>query len=136
MRSGKGFKSNRNVVYHCQYHIIWCPKYRRKVLVGDIEKRLKEIIRKYAEEQVGVEIIELEVMPDHEHLLCEVDPQYGAHRVVKMLKGGSSRLLKQEYPKLRTRMPTLWTNSYFIATVGGAPLEVLKSYVENQKSVK
>lgn len=100
MRSGKGSKSNRNVVYNCQYHIIWCPKYRRKVLVGDIEKRLKEIIWKYAEEQVGVEIIELEVMPDHVHLLCEVDPQYGAHRVVKMLKGGSSRLLRQEYPEL------------------------------------
>jgi len=90
----------------------------------------------YAEEQVGVEIIELEVMPDHVHLLCEVDPQYGANKVVKMLKGRSSRLLRQAYPELRKQMPSLWTNSYFIATVGGAPLAVLKSYVENQKSMK
>lgn len=104
--------------------------------MGDIEKRLKEIIQMDAEEQVGVEIIELEVMPDQVHLLCEVDPQYGAHKVVKMLKGRSSRLLRQEYPALRKRMPTLWTNSYFIATGGGAPLAVLKSYVENQKFIK
>ena len=64
-------------------------------------------------------IEELEVMPDHVHLLVHCDPQFGIHRLVKLLKGRSSRLLRQEYPSLRSRLPTLWTNSYFCATVGG-----------------
>jgi putative transposase len=114
-------------VYLCLYHTIGCPKYRKKVRVGDIEQRLKEIIRRVAEEQVGVEIIELEVMPDPVQLLCEVDPQTGADKLVKMLKGRRLCLLKQEYPKLRMGKPSLRTNSYLIETVGGAPIEVHKS---------
>ena len=80
-------------------------------------------------------IEEMEVMPDHVHLLLIVDPQFGIHRLVKLLKGRSSRFLRQEFPKLKTRMPTLWTNSYFLATVGGAPLELVKQYLEGQKHV-
>ena len=72
-------------------------------------------------------------MPDHVHLLCEVDPQFGVDRLVKRLRGRSSRLLRQEFPWLKSRLPTLWTNSYFVATVGGAPLSVIKQYIENQK---
>jgi putative transposase len=75
------------------------------------------------------------VMPEHVHLLGEVDPQYGIHRLVRAIKGRSSRLLRQEFPWLRSRLPTLWTNSYFVSTVGGAPLEVVKQYIENQKRV-
>jgi putative transposase len=128
------FKSNRNVVYSCKYHIIWCSKYRRKVLEHVVERRLKEIITKETE-NMRAELIELEVMPDHVHLLCEVDPQFGIHRYVKRIKGASSRLLRQEFAWLRSRLPTLWTNSYFVATVGGAPLAMIKQYVENQKHV-
>lgn len=128
------YKSNHNITYSCSYHVVWCTKYRRKVLTGDIETRLKEILQEAALEQHG-EIIELEVMPDHVHLLCEVDPQYGIHRFVKLLKGRSSRYLRQEFPKLRSRLPTLWTNSYFVATVGGAPLAIIQQYIENQKNV-
>ena len=72
-------------------------------------------------------------MPDHVHLLVEVDPQYGIHRLVKAIKGRSSRVLREEFPHLKSRLPTLWTNSYFVATVGGAPLAVVKRYVEQQK---
>jgi len=129
-----GFKSNRNVVYRCHYHVVWCPKWRRKVIEGDIETRLKEIIREVCAER-DADIIELETMPDHVHLLVTVDPQYGIHRLIKQIKGRSSRQLRDEFPPLRTRIPTLWTNSYFVATVGGAPLEVVKQYVENQKNV-
>jgi len=128
------FKSSHNVTYSCKYHIVWCPKYRRNVLVGGIDERLKEIIRQSADEQ-RVDLIEMEVMPDHVHLLCEINPQYGVHKFVKLLKGRSSRLLRQEFKVLTTRLPTLWTNSYFVATVGGAPLAVIKQYIENQKSV-
>jgi putative transposase len=127
-------KSNRNVFFSCKYHVVFCPKYRRKVLVGGIDVRLKEIVEQVATE-LQVDILELEVMPDHVHILCEVDPQLGIHKFVRNVKGRSSRFLRQEFPNLRSRLPTLWTNSYFVATVGGAPLAVIKQYIENQKYV-
>lgn len=132
MRTDVRYKSNRNIVYACKYHVVWCPKYRRPVLVEGVDVRLKEIIYQTASE-LQSDVIELEVMADHVHLLCEVDPQFGIHRWVKRLKGRSSRLLRQEFPWLKSRLPTLWTNSYFVATVGGAPLAVIKQYIENQK---
>ena len=128
------YKSNNNVVYSCKYHVVWCPKYRRSVLVNGVDDRLKEIIQNVCTES-RAEILELEVMPEHVHLLVEVDPQYGIHRLVRGIKGRSSRLLRQEYPWLKSRLPTLWTNSYFVSTVGGAPLAVVKQYIENQKRV-
>lgn len=127
-------KTNNNIAYRCHYHVVWCPKYRRKVLVGDVDERLKQIIREVCAER-RCDIIELETMPDHVHLLVTVDPQYGVHRLVKQIKGRSSRLLRSEFPTLKSRLPTLWTNSYFVATVGGATLEVVKRYVENQRNV-
>jgi putative transposase len=128
------YKSNNNVVYSCKYHVVFCPKYRRRVLVDGIDERLKAIIREVAADTRS-ELIELEVMQEHVHLLVEVDPQYGIHRFVKLAKGRSSRYLRKEYPALRSRLPTLWTNSYFVSTVGGAPLAVIKQYIENQKAV-
>lgn len=128
------YKSNKSIVYSCKYHVIWCPKYRRRVLVGAIETRLKAIIQKVCNE-LNSDLIELETMPDHVHMLVEVDPQFGVHRLVKHIKGSSSRYLRQEFPQLRSRLPTLWTHSYFVSTVGGAPLEVVKQYIENQKNV-
>ncbi len=127
-------RSNRNVVFSCKYHVVWCPKYRRKVLADGVDERLKAVIRSTAAERSAT-VIEMEVMPDHVHLLVEVDPQFGIHRLVRLLKGRSSRLLREEFPRLRSRLPTLWTNSYFVATVGGAPLAVIKQYIENQKKV-
>jgi len=127
------YKSNNNVVYSCKYHVIWCPKYRRKVLVGDVAERLETLVREAAAEQQS-DIIELEVMPDHVHLLIEVDPQYGMHRLVKQIKGISSRVLRQEFPKIKSRLPTLWSNSYFVSTVGGAPLAIIKQYIESQQT--
>ena len=127
-------KSNNNIIYSCKYHVVWCPKYRRKVLVGLPAQRLKEIIQQTIVEYKA-ELIELEIMPDHVHLLVEVDPQFGIHRLIKLLKGRSSRLLRNEFKQLKSRLPTLWTNSYFVATVGGAPLSIIKQYIENQKNV-
>ena len=126
-------RSNRNIVYSCKYHVVWCPKYRRKVLVGEVGKRLKEIIIEQAIKQRS-EIIEMEIMPDHVHLLVEVDPQYGIHRFIKNVKGVSSHILRKEFKCLTTKLPTLWTNSYFVSTVGGAPLSVIKQYIESQKT--
>ena len=126
------YKSNRNIVYSCKYHLVWCPKYRRSVLINGVDTRLKEIIEQTVTE-LQADVIELEVMPDHVHLLCEVDPQFGIHKLVKRIKGRSSRLLRQEFSGLKRRLPTLWTNAYFASTVGGAPLAVVKQDLEQQK---
>ncbi len=128
------YKSNENVVYSCKYHIVWCPKYRRSVLIKGVDVRLKEIITDVCNE-FQANLIELEVMPDHVHLLVEVDPQFGVTKLIRYMKGRSSRFLRQEFPWLKSRLPTLWTNSYFVSTVGGAPLEIVKQYIENQKNV-
>ena len=127
-------KSNNGVVYSCKYHVVWCPKYRRKVLVDGVDERLKEIAHAVAEE-MRFEIIEMEVMPDHVHMLVEVDPQLGIHKAVKRVKGRSSHDLREEFPWLRRRLPSLWTNSYFVSTVGGAPLAAARRYIEDQKGV-
>ena len=131
--AGAALRSNANVTFRCAYHVVWCPKYRRKVLTGDIEQRLKELIREVVAYK-GAWLIEMETMPDQVHLLVEVDPQFGIHRLVRAVKGHTSRLLRQEFPSLRSRLPTLWTNSYFVATVGRATPEVVKQYVAEQKT--
>ena len=127
------YKTNCNVVYSCKYYVVWCPKYRRKVLTDGVDIRLKELLLSYAA-NLNVDILEMEIMPDHVHILMEVDPQFGVHKAVKSLKGYTSKILREEFPYLRTKIPTLWTNSYFVSTVGGAPLEVIKQYIENQKT--
>ena len=134
MSDKNSIKSNRHVSYSCKYHVVFCPKYRRKVLVDGVDIRLKEIIYPVATEW-SCEVMELEVMPDHVHILCEVDPQFGVHKFVRRVKGRSSRLLRQEFPQLKSKLPTLWTNSYFVSTVGGAPMAILKQYIEAQKNV-
>ncbi len=106
MVAGTEYKSNMNVVYSCKYHVIWCPKYRRRVLSGVVDDRLEVIVGEVCGER-GAEVVELEVMPDHVHLLVEVDPQFGVHRLVGLIKGRSSRLLRQEFSALMSRLPTL-----------------------------
>lgn len=126
------YKSNNNIVYSCKYHIIWYPKYRRKVLVGEVEKRLKEIIIQVAKE-MNVEILEMQTDKDHIHILADIDPSFGVMKFIKTAKGRSSRILRNEFAFLKSRLPTLWTNSCFISSVGGASLEVIKQYIENQQ---
>lgn len=114
--------------------MVFCPKYWRSVLINGVDVRLKELLKEICDQR-NVEIIEMEIMPDHVHLLMEIDPQYGVHKAVKQMKGYSSRILRQEFPWLKSRIPSLWTNSYFVSTVGGAPLSVIKQYIENQKNI-
>jgi len=100
--------------------------------MGDVVERLRQIIHEVCAEHEA-EVLSLDIQVDHVHLLVECDPQFGIHRLVRYIKGRSSRLLRQEFPGLKRRLPTLWTNSYFVSTVGGAPLSVIKQYIENQK---
>ena len=124
--------SNNNIVFRCTFHVVWCTKYRRKLLTPEVEARLKEIAAEVAAE-TRCTIREMEGDLDHFHMLVDCDPQFGIHRFVKAVKGRSSRLLRKEFGQLRTRVPTLWTNSYFVATVGGTTLAAIKKYIENQK---
>jgi putative transposase len=96
--------------------------------------RLKELIQ-YGCDETQSGLIAMEVMPVHVHLLLDWDRPFGIHRLVRAVKGRTSRVLRREFQVLRTRLPTLWTNSYFVSTVGGAPLAVIKQYIENQKHV-
>ena len=125
-------QSNANIVYRCHYHVVFCPKYRRKVLVGEVETRLKGLLQATVEKW-GQEFVECEVMPDHVHLLVGCDPQFGIHRLVKFVKGATAHQLRQEFPSLKRRLPSLWTNSYYVGTTGGVTLETVKKYVESQK---
>ncbi|MGW6500787.1 IS200/IS605 family transposase [Nonomuraea angiospora] len=130
-------RTNSNIAFQCAFHVVRCPKYRRRVLGGRIETRLKELIREVIEEK-GAWLVQMEVMPDHVHLLVEVDPAVRHPQAGQGHQGRSSRVLRQEFPSLTPKLPTLWTNSSFVATVGGsaggAPLDVVKRYVENQKN--
>ena len=125
-------RSNRNSVSNCHYHVVWCPKYRRKVLVSGIDARLKELIQENVEKW-GQEFVQVEVMPDHVHLLVGCDPQFGIHRLVKFVKGATAHQLRQEYPTLKHKLPSLWTNSYYVSTTGGVTLETVKRSIESQK---
>ena len=128
----KGYRTTETTVYCCRYHIIFCPKYRRKVLTPAIAKRLKEVIISIKDVN-NFGIIDMEVMPDHVHLLLDIDPTIGVDKVVSRIKGKTSNVLRKEFPELRSKLPTLWTRSKFIATVGSVSLDVVKLYIENQK---
>jgi putative transposase len=130
----KAYHTDHSIVYSCQYHVIFCPKYRRKVLIEAVAARLKELVlSKQAE--YGYILMEMEVWPDHVHLLLDVDPREGINIVIGKIKGFTSHELRNEFPWLKKRLPTLWTRSKFISTVGAVTLEVVKQYIEDQKNV-
>src|SRR6202049_1541127 len=127
-------KTKNTIIYNCHYHVVFCPKYRRKVLVNGVDERLKTILMETLEKW-GQELVELEVMPDHVHILVGCDPQFGIHKLVRLIKGASARMLRQEFPVLKRKLPCLWTGSYYCGTTGGVTIEVVKKYVESQKGV-
>jgi putative transposase len=123
---------NANIVFNCHYHVVFCPKYRRKILTNGIDERLKVLIREYVEKWQQ-HCIEVEVMPDHVHMLVSCDPQFGIHRLIKFVKGGTAHQLRQEFPELKRKLPSLWTNSYYVGTTGGVTIETVRQYVVSQK---
>ncbi len=128
----KLYHSDHSIVYSCQYHVIFCPKYRRKVLTDALAQRMKELVLE-KQEEYGYAVIEMEVMPDHVHLLLDVDPRIGINRIVGKIKGYTSHELRTEFPWLKKRLPTLWTRCKFISTVGAVTLDVVQAYIEDQK---
>ncbi len=127
------YRTTETTVYCCRYHIIFCPKYRRKVLREPIAERFKQIVISMQDEQ-NFYVLGMEVMPDHVHLLLDIDPTIGVNVVVARIKGKTAHILNREFPELTRKLPTLWTRSKFIATVGSVSLEVVKKYIEEQKT--
>ena len=127
------YSLNKTCVYNLGHHLIWCTKYRRKVLSPKIELRLKELIRKKAEE-IEVEIVEMETMQDYIHIFVKSKPTYSPHFIVQQFKGYSSRILREEFAELRSRLPSLWTRSYFCESVGCISADTIIRYIENQKN--
>ena len=131
-KSQKQYHSADHLIYSCQYHVIFCPKYRRRILDEGRDVRLKEIFLETAKRH-GFEIHEMEVMPDHVHLLIDCNPRYGIIQCVKDLKRESASLMTREFPEIRHRLPCMWTRSAFISTVGAVSLETVKQYIIDQK---
>ena len=126
------YAKNAGATFSLKVHLVWCPKYRRKVLIDEVDERLKILLLEKSKEH-GFIIHAMEVMPDHVHLFLEHDPIYGVAEVVNRLKGYTSRVLRSEYPWLRSRIPTLWSRSYFAGSVGSVTASAIEKYIANQK---
>lgn len=126
------YQHTRNKVYLVNYHLIWCPKRRKKVLVGDIKTRLEQIIKEVAKEK-NTEVLSLEILPDHLHLFVSSHPNIPVHNLIKTFKGRSSNFLRKEFPEL-LKLPSLWTHSYFVSTAGNVSSETIQKYIEAQST--
>lgn len=126
------YHSSSHIKYLCRYHVIFCPKYRRKVLINGIDERLKEVFQETAQKH-DFQILDMEVMSDHVHLLIDCNPRYGIMQCITDLKWQSAHVLNDEFPEIRKKIPSIWTRSCFVATVGSVSLELVKQYIESQK---
>jgi putative transposase len=131
--SKKRWTRSKKCVFNIGYHLIWCPKYRRKILKGAIEVRLRELLSEKATE-LNIKIINMEIMPDHLHLFIKCEPTDSPHWIVQNFKGFSSRTLRLEFPELTTKMPCLWTRSYYCESVGHISEDTVIKYIADQKN--
>ncbi len=126
------YRHDNHSVNLVSYHFVWIPKRRRRVLIGEVERRLRELISETAFELKCV-VIALEIMPDHVHLFLNCPPTMAPYQLMFRIKGKTSRILRQEYPHLK-KMPAMWTRSYFVSTAGNVSAETVRKYIENQKN--
>lgn len=131
MATQRWTKSNTSI-HNVTYHLIWCPKYRRKVLVEKVEKRLMQLLKQKAKENDWV-IDTMEIMPDQVHIFVKANPVASPHWIVQQFKGYTSNILRKEFPELKSKLPTLWTRSYYCESVGHISEDTIKKYIEDQK---
>ncbi|HKI70627.1 MAG TPA: IS200/IS605 family transposase [Verrucomicrobiae bacterium] len=117
-------------VYQINYHFVWIPKRRKKILVGAVAQRLNTICEAVAQER-GWRILSLAIQPDHVHLFIEATPRERPHEIVRAFKGRSSRILRTEFPHL-LKLPSLWTHSYFCRTAGNVSATTIERYIKGQ----
>ena len=125
-------KRTRHAAYQINYQLVWCPKFRRPVLEGEVGKRLGELIPPIVEENGG-EVLDLTVMPDHVHLFVSFPPTIAINQIMFRVKGSTSHQLRKEFPELNSRLPSLWTRSYYAGTAGHVSVETIQRYIERQK---
>lgn len=125
------YRKNAGAVFTLKYHLVFCPKYRKDILEGILAQRLEDLLRTKAQE-LGAEIQALEIMPDHVHLFVETDPTLAPAHIAAQFKGYTSRVLRDEFPHLR-RMPSLWSRSYYIGSVGHVSEATVRKYIAEQK---
>jgi len=123
---------SKTSVHNVAYHLIWCPKYRRAVLIGKVEQRLKQLLKQKAKEN-DWKIETMEIMPDHVHIFVKANPVASPHFIIQQFKGYSSNILRKEFPHLKSKLPTLWTRSYYCESVGHISEDTIKKYIEEQK---
>jgi putative transposase len=129
----KRWTHSNKAIFNIGYHLIWCTKYRKPVLSPEVEERLKFLLLKKAKE-IGVDIQRLEILPEHIHMFVKCSPVDSPHFVVQQFKGYTSHTLRKEFSHLRTRIPTLWTRSYYCESCGHISEETVKKYIEDQKN--
>jgi len=125
------YNKHNKVVFLTQYHFIWTSKYRRKILTDEVKNRLEQIIKDVACE-TQADIKAMEVMPDHVHLFASLHYKLAPYKFIKLIKGRSSNFLRKEFPSVKTRLPTLWSRSFFVASVGSLSEDSVKEYIETQ----
>ena len=125
------YNYNSHCVYNLGYHIIWCTKYRRKLLQWGIDERLKILLVEKAA-TLGCHIEKMEVMPDHVHIFIKTPPTISLDKLVKGLKGYTANILRHERPWLRN-LPCLWSRSYYVESIGHISEETVRRYIEDQK---
>lgn len=129
------FIHGRTCVYNINYHIVWCVKYRKKVLSSNISNRLYELLSQTAKKK-GFEVVECRVgESDHIHCFVSAPPKLSVTQIVKYLKGISGNIILKEFPELRNELwkGELWNGSYFCETIGSTSQENIKKYIERQK---
>ena len=127
------WKKDSTCVHNVKYHLIWCSKYRREVLIGDVNTRLKELLI-HKSKALEIQIETMEVMPDHVHLFVSSTPVHAPHYIIGQLKGYTSRMLRNEFEWLKSRIPTLWTRSYYIESVGHISEHTVRKYIDEQRN--
>ena len=125
------YRHLRGSVSTMTYHFVWCPKFRRKVLVGAVEARLAVLIRKKATE-LYCDILALEIMPDHVHLFLKAPPTHAPQHIANQIKGYTSHELRAQFPALKS-MPSLWSRSYYVGSAGAVSAATIQKYIEQQK---
>ena len=129
----KGYKKSQTSIHFMHYHFVWCPKYRRPVLINKIEKLCRKLIEDKCKE-LNCEIKALEIMPDHIHLFIQGNPTQSPNLLIAQVKGYTSRMLRRQFKEL-LKLPTLWTRSYFVSTHGHVSNDMIKKYIEEQKGI-
>jgi len=125
-------KRTRHAAYNINFHFVWIPKYRRKVLVGAVATRLEQLLREKTNE-IGGEILNLTIQPDHVHLFCSFPPTMAPYQIMRRLKGYTAHILREEFPHLNSQLPSLWTRSYYVGTAGNVSAQTIQRYIDEQK---